>query len=155
MTLNPGDSCNLTVQFSPTAPKSSRGTLMLPNNGNRNRQLAVRLGGEGVLGRLTRKPTSLDFRKVRVGSASAPLTVTLSNGNAVPIAINGVTISGKEAADFSPDASACGSSLGANSACAIATTFTPSTTGGRGATLAITTGGAPSQINVRLRGTGS
>jgi hypothetical protein len=87
--------------------------------------------------------------------ASAPLAVTLSNGNAVPIAISGVTISGKQAADFSLDASACESSLGANSSCAIAATFAPSTTGGRGATLEITTGGAPSQINVRLRGTGS
>jgi hypothetical protein len=109
----------------------------------------------GVRGRLTRKPTALNFHKVPVGSASSPLTVTLSNGNAVPIAINGATISGKEAADYSLDASACGSSLEANSSCAIATTFTPSTTGERGAMLEITTGGAPGKINVRLRGAGS
>jgi hypothetical protein len=154
MTLNPGDSCNLTLQFSPMALQSSQGTLTLPNNGNRGRKLAIKLRGRGVLGRLTRSPTSLNFDTMPVGLPSEPLFVTLTNSNAVPITIAPATVAGKEAAEFVVNQSACGARVPASQSCLIAVTFTPATKGTRSATLEITTGGKPSLIKVRLVGVG-
>jgi len=136
------------------AVKLSHGALNLPNNGNRGRKLRIRLRGRGVLGRLTHMPRSLNFHKVPVGSASVPLVVTLTNGNAVPIAIMPTTVAGKEAPEFIPDPSACGATLLANQSCTIAVTLTPSAKGGRSATLEIATGGTPSLIKVPLKGVG-
>jgi hypothetical protein len=154
MTLAPSEACTLTLQFSPTALKASKATLTIPNNGNRGRQLTIGLGGRGVRGRLTHKPTSLNFDKVPVGSPSASLSVTLTNGNVVPIAIGPATIAGKEAPEFVSDSSACATSVPANQSCAINVTLTPGKKGARHATLEITTGGTPSVIKVPLRGVG-
>jgi hypothetical protein len=154
ITLAPGEACTVTLQFSPTALKASKATLAIPNNGNRARRLAIGMHGRGILGRLTHKPTALNFHKVPVGSPSASLSVTLTNGNAVPIAIDPVTVAGKEAPEFVPDPSACGATVPANQGCTINVTLTPGKKGARSATLEITTGGTPSLIKVPLSGAG-
>ena len=152
--LNPGDSCSITLQFSPITLQRSHGTLTLPNNGNRGRKLAIRLGGRGILGPIMRTPTSLNFHGVPVGVPSVPLAVTLTNNNAVPIAINPAAVAGKEASEFVSNPAACGTSLPANQSCPITVTLTPSGKGARSATLTITTGGTPRSIKVPLKGIG-
>jgi hypothetical protein len=152
--LAPGDSCTIALQFSPTALKGSKGSLTIPYNGNRERQLAIALSGRGVSGRVTYKPRVLLFRKVAVGTQSALQNVVLSNVNPVEIAIKGATIMGKEAGDFAHDASVCGASLGAKASCTIGVTFTPSEKGGRSAVMVVTTGGTPGRIQIPVVGIG-
>jgi hypothetical protein len=98
-------------------------------------------------------PYRLNFGTVAVGhEVTADVTVTSTGTTALDISKLGVT--GADASNFKPT-SHCPSSLAPSDSCTIAVTFTPSTTGSRTATLAITDNvseGSPH--DVPLLGTG-
>jgi len=95
-------------------------------------------------------PTSLTFGSQVVGSASAAQTLMLTNAGALPLAINGVQITG----DFT-QTNNCPASLASLASCTISVTFTPSASGTRQASLAITDNAANSPQTVVLSGTGA
>ena len=99
-------------------------------------------------------PYSLAFGTVAVGhEVTADVTVTSTGTTALDI--SKVAVTGADASNFKPT-SHCPSSLAPSDKCTIAVTFTPSATGSRTATLAITDNvseGSPH--DVPLSGTGS
>ena len=85
----------------------------------------------------TLTPSSVNFGNQAYGTTSSPQAITLTNSQTS--ALNGisVSISGTNAGDFA-QANNCGTSLAANSSCAINITFTPSGYGSRTATVSVT-----------------
>jgi len=100
-------------------------------------------------------PSSLDFGKQVLGTTSAAKSVTISDSGG-PLTISSITITGANSGDFK-ETNHCGTSVGANTSCAINVTFIPSTAAAESATVTITddSGGVPgSTQTVNLTGGG-
>jgi hypothetical protein len=150
-----GGNCTITLTYSPTALGTASGTLTLTDNvpaANGTQTAAVTGTGSGPLAALS--ATSLDFPPQVAFTTSAAQTVTLTNASNTALAITSISISGTNAADFA-QTNTCGSSVGANSSCAIQTTFTPTLLSSESATLSIADNAAQSPQTVALAGTGT
>ncbi|MDX6245480.1 MAG: hypothetical protein QOE76_3203, partial [Frankiales bacterium] len=95
---------------------------------------------------VTVTPTSLSFGSQATGTTSNAQTVTVSNNGTGSQSVS-AAISGQYA-----DTTNCGSSLAAGSSCSYNVTFSPTTAGTQSGTLAVTVGGATT--NVSLSGSG-
>jgi hypothetical protein len=95
-------------------------------------------------------PGSVSFGNQVIQEPSSPFTVTLSNRQSTTLAIGSINVSG----DFAVTSSTCGGSLGAQSSCAIAITFTAAEVGYRAGILSIVDNSATSPHQVSLAGTG-
>jgi hypothetical protein len=99
-------------------------------------------------------PGSLSFGNQTVNT-SVTKTVTLKNTGATTLSINGMTVTGPGAAEFTlTPASSCGSSLTAGSSCTISITFKPIAKVSYAATLNFTDNAWPGAQTVPLSGTG-
>jgi predicted outer membrane repeat protein len=78
------------------------------------------------------------FAEQQVGTTSGAQTVTLTNNGLVALPINGISISGTNAGDFS-QTNDCGGSVAPGASCNIDATFTPSDTGVRSADILVDT----------------
>ena len=107
--------------------------------------------------RATVNTEDLAFGDQPVGSATEPLTVTLTNASGGdPLEVTSVSLTGGAAADFEVDAVDCTESGVAHLAnCDIEVVLTPSELGEREATLAIEYNGYDSPLAVSLNGTGT
>jgi subtilisin family serine protease len=94
---------------------------------------------------------SLNFGTHKVGTTSAPQTVTVSNKGTAALGITTVVTTG----DFHITLNNCGSSLAAGGSCQIRITFKPTQTGARSGTLTIKDFNPNSPHTVSLAGTGS
>jgi len=97
---------------------------------------------------VTLSPTSITFGSQRVGTTSAPETVTLTITGEGTLLISSIAASG----DFA-QTNNCGSSL-ANSSCTISVTFTPTSTGSRTGSITLTDNASVTPQTVPLSGTG-
>jgi hypothetical protein len=97
--------------------------------------------------------TAVTFANQLVGTTSATQKITLTNNGYLTLTITGVALTGSNATDFS-QTNNCPSSLAVHAKCTISVTFTPSQTGPRTASLAITDNAAGSPQPVALSGTG-
>ena len=102
-----------------------------------------------MLGRLQWRPAAVNFGPVEVGTTSAALQVTVENSGASAIPITSVNVP----APFVLTNNACGSSLAANSDCALSVTFAPAQAGAATGTLTIVEAGGTQ--TVQLSGTGA
>ena len=102
---------------------------------------------------LSLSPASLDFGGELVGSASSPLTETLTNHSTYALAFGSIAITGPNAAEFNQTTS-CAGSLAAGASCAVNVTFTPGQVGSRSAALTITDDMAGSPQSLSLTGMG-
>jgi hypothetical protein len=145
-----GASCTISVTFSPTALGPATGTLAISDNGAGSPSL-VALSGNGVStgGPVTVTPTQYVFPDQAIGSASAPATITLMNGQTTALSIASVQVP----APFG-QTNTCGASVAAGASCSIAVTFSPTGLGPATGTLAITDSGAGSPRLVALSGNG-
>ncbi|MGH9135598.1 MAG: choice-of-anchor D domain-containing protein, partial [Acidimicrobiales bacterium] len=130
--LAAGDSCDVSVTFTPSATGPASGTLTIASTEGATAALA--LSGTGVAPALAFAPPSHDFGEVQVGRPGGPMTVSLANtgsGEATALAFvapgNG----------FAADTSACGTSLGAGASCEVTIVFTPAATGAATGTLMV------------------
>lgn len=98
-------------------------------------------------------PPALTFAAQKVGTTSAPQTLTLSNYLTSWLSLNGATMDGTNAKDFAMSTS-CVSRLAPESSCSYVITFKPSVTvsGGERATLSISYGDGT--LTAPLFGTG-
>ncbi|HET7831604.1 MAG TPA: choice-of-anchor D domain-containing protein [Gallionella sp.] len=97
-------------------------------------------------------PTAVTFPVQAVGTASMTQTVTLSNYGAAPLPVNSITIDGADFMNFT-QTNNCGTSVPANSSCAINVAFTPKIAGARTALLTVNDGAGVR--TVALSGTGA
>ncbi len=139
-TLAAGLNCTIAVTFTPTAAGSRAATLTITDNANNTAgsTQTVALSGAGVaIPQAGVAPGSLTFAAQSIGTSSAQQNITLSNGGTGPLTITGIALSSGNIGDFS-STNNCAGSLAANSSCTIAVTFTPTTSGNRGASITIT-----------------
>jgi hypothetical protein len=102
---------------------------------------------------LTLAPPSLSFAPQLMGTVSGAQVETITNTGSSQMAINSITRSGTNAADYS-QTNTCGSTLAAGENCAINVTVTPSQVGPSSAAITITDSTVGSPHSVSLNGVG-
>jgi hypothetical protein len=123
--------------------------ISTPDPGSPN---AVALNGTGTVVSLSKK--TVGFGDQQTGTSSPPQNVTLTNVGSTQLNFNGISVTGKNAGDFS-QTNTCGTSIGAHASCTITMTFTPTATGTRKAIVTISDNGGGSPQTVTLTGTGT
>ena len=131
--LNIGATCAIQVTFVPVGVGSVSGQITISAN-VAGGQISIPLSGIGMpSGLVTATPGSLDFGQVPIGSTSQTQPVTLENAGSTPVPVSAITV----AAPFALVANACGSSIAANSDCALSLAFSPTQPGPASGTLTI------------------
>ena len=146
-------SCTVSVQFAPTQTGALTGNLTIADDlGTRT----VALSGTGLQpGALSASPASLIFPQQQPGVASAPQTVTITNGGGEAVVNLGLQITGPATADFSLGPKTCGAVLNSDSSCTVQVVFTPAAAGPIAATLNISSSTpGVTAVQVPLNGSG-
>jgi hypothetical protein len=149
--LSGGQSCTLTLAFTPAAVGSRPGQLII--SGSASSAVATLEGTGTTAGDLTLVPTSLAFGTVATGS-TATETVTATNSGGIAVQLSSIVATG----DFSVNGGTCStaSAIAARSgSCTVFVTFTPSADGNRSGTLTLTNSGNPSTVQAALAGVGA
>ena len=118
---------------------------------------AFSAGGAVSAPAVTLAPTSVAFGNQRVGSSSTAQSVTLTNSGNAALTVNGISLTGTNAADFG-QTNTCPvapSTLAAGSSCSISVRFTPGAAGSRSASLSVADNASGSPHTVSLTGTGT
>jgi phospholipase C len=151
-TLAPNASCTVDIAFKPTVKGARTGTLLFTDNAPGSPQ-TVSLSGTGTAAGFV--PTSVNFGSQKVGTTSAPQTVTLTNVAATGnMKITSITLAGANKADFA-QTNTCPTSLPPAQSCTISVTFAPSATGARSASISASDNGGGSPQSVPLSGNGT
>jgi hypothetical protein len=150
--ISAGQSISFNVQYAPTTPGSSSGSVSLVDNAPSSPQ-TLALAGSAVAtnGTLSASPSSYNFNSVVVGSSSQQ-TITLTNSGATTITINQVTTTG---AGFSTSGISSGQTILAGSQTSFTAIFAPTTTGSSSGTITISTNASNPTLSVALSGTGT
>ena len=150
-TLAAEASCLLNVNFTPTAAGTRTGAVTINDNSPDSPQM-VPLTGTGVAQTPTVSvsPTSLNFGKQKIGTISAPRTVTVTNTGVSPVVISSVMTT----APFA-QTNHCLGSLPVATSCTISVTFVPKTNRAQTRRVTITNNAAGSPQVVTLSGQGS
>jgi hypothetical protein len=150
-TLGAGLDCTVTVAFTPMAKNARQAGLGIstPDPGSPN---AVALRGTGTVVLLSKK--TLAFGDQQTETLSTPQNVTLTNIGSTQLNFKGISISGKDPADFL-ETNTCGTSIAARANCTITVTFKPTTTGLRTGSVTVYDNGGGSPQRVAISGTGT
>jgi hypothetical protein len=142
--------CTINVTFTPTATGVSRGSVIIADSATGSMHV-IRLSGTGtaVAPAVGLSNVNLDFASQATGTTSSAQTITVTNTGSATLTISAVTASG----DFA--ASGCVTSLSAGATCTLSVTFTPSATGARRGTVAITDNAVGSPQMIELFGSGT
>jgi hypothetical protein len=141
--LAAGASCALVVVFTPTTAGAATGTLSVASNaaGSPN---VVNLSGSGVVASpvLVWSPATaaLSFADTALGATTSTQSLVLLNQGPGSAVVQGFSLAGAQAADFSvASGSTCaaGSALAAGASCTIGIAFLPGAVGPRDATLQV------------------
>jgi uncharacterized repeat protein (TIGR03803 family) len=150
-TLNPADSCTISVTFSPQNKGTSTGFVKVGDNAPGSPQ-TVPLTGTATYVELY--PTSWAFGTRPVGTTSAPRRIALTNKGGAAVHITTISIAGANPGDFA-QTNTCGMSVASGASCLITITFTPTATGKRTADVSIEDDGGGSPQTAGLSGTGT
>ncbi|HTA23122.1 MAG TPA: DUF6519 domain-containing protein [Terriglobales bacterium] len=101
---------------------------------------------------VTVSASNLDFGNQLQGVASAPLSITVSNGGSSPLPVTVALPAGGDFSETDTCGGAAGGTLAAGANCTINVTFTPTALGTRAGAISITAGGQT--FTVTLTGTG-
>jgi hypothetical protein len=151
--LQPSESCNVSVNFTPTAVGLQQSWLRINTDSG---DPTVALSGRTLSGAVTIYPGQWDFRSVDLGDSSAAREFVVRNGGSGVATITSIAMVGGDPGDFPFDDSDCmvtsGGRLDAGSECTVKVRFKPTGTGTRTAELDVTSdGGSPTS---ELRGIG-
>ena len=147
-TLTAGNSCLISVTFTPTAVGSRSGSLTVTDNASGSPH-TVSLSGTGAVATTTLSPSSLTFGTYNIGTSSPSQSITVTNTSAVAMVISSIGITGDYA-----QINNCGSSLAPSANCSITVTFTPTAAGSRAGILTVTDDASGSPHTAGLVGTG-
>ena len=151
--LAPGNVCQISVTFKPTAAGTRAGNVTLTDDASGSPHM-VSLSGTGTS--VSVSPASLTFTGDPVGSAGTAQPVTLTNTSSTALAVSGISVT-TATADFA-QTNNCGLSVAAGASCTINVTYTAPATGTIDGILTITDnsdGAAGSTQTVALSGLSS
>lgn len=148
-----GSACTISVTFTPTSGGSKTASINVNAGGGAGTQ-TVALTGTGSTTGYTLSPTTLAFGSIAKGTASPPLSVTLTNSGSTALPITSITLAGTNRALFT-QTNTCGSSVAGGSTCTIRVVFTPTSAGAKTATLDVNAGGGAGTQTVALTGSGT
>jgi Abnormal spindle-like microcephaly-assoc'd, ASPM-SPD-2-Hydin len=148
-TLAAGDSCKITVSWTPSAAGSMTGAITITDNAPNSPQ-TVALSGTGTVPAVTLSPTSLTFPTQIVFTTSSAQTVTLTNNGAGTLNISSIAKTGQ----FS-QTNTCGASVAPGAGCTISVSFRPTVKGAGHGTVSVTDNALGSPQTVNLTGTGT
>jgi hypothetical protein len=160
-TVDVGASCDVSVNFTPTASGSLSGAVVLTDN---NLEISGATQSIQVSGTATGAPApvatltpSLAFPSTAATTTSSALTATLSNTGNATLTITGITIAGANPSDFAvaTGGNACGATLAEDASCFIYVTFTPASGASFSATLQVADNASGSPQTSALTGTGT
>jgi hypothetical protein len=134
-TLNAGQSCTITVTFTPTKSGTRSGAVTLKDNCPGSSSQAITLTGTGETLALGFSPSSLNFGSIVVG-ASSGLTATLTNDGSSSVNITGSSIS--PADGTYTQTNNCPPTLNVQQTCTFTIVFTPPDVFTYKATLSVT-----------------
>lgn len=120
-------SCTVNVQFAPQSGDTAgakSATLTIADNAAGSPQTVAISGTATALPTIRISPESLSFPAQSVGIAGASQTVTLLNTSSAPLAIDRISMTGTNAADFI-ETNNCPPSLKAGANCSLNATFDP------------------------------
>jgi hypothetical protein len=149
-TIQPTDTCTVSVTFSPSVVGAITGALSITDNAvNTPQVLAV--SGTG-LAELSVSPASASFGTVTVGTTSAAKTMTLTNNTSGTLDYTFLASSNFSAVGSGKDP--CNGTLAKKAKCTVSATFTPTANGAADGSLAVSSASFPTQL-ATLSGTGS
>jgi FG-GAP-like repeat len=148
--LASGASCNIKAVFEPNVVGSLPGAITLIDSASAKPQF-IELSGEGTALQLL--PIELNFGLQKVGTASQPQRITVTNKSNSTVTLTGNGTGGREQDEFS-EKCGCGPTLAAGNSCTMSVRFTPAKTGARTADAYINISGGISPT-VSLTGTGT
>ena len=147
--VSAGGSCAIQVSFTPGQTGTSTGQLTINANISGG-QISILLSGMGIsAGMVTASPGTLSFGQVQIGTTSPSLPVTVENAGGTAFPLTSVTVT----PPFAVATNGCGSSLAANSDCALSLTFAPAQAGAVNGSLVLTDDAGTQ--TVALSGTGA
>lgn len=138
------------MSYAPTARGTAAGKLAVTSDALHSPQAAALSGSATVV---TIAPIGVNFGTQKVGVASAPVVVTLTNHGVSGLSISQIGMTGGNAGDFS-QSNNCGGALGAGKSCTIYAVFQPTAKGARSADLSITDNGGASPQAIPMAGFG-
>jgi len=144
-----GQSCTISVTFSPVALGTRTGQLTITSNSTSSPQ-TVNLSGTGNGPIVSLSATSLNFPSQLEHTTSAPQQVTLTNVGDTALNISSILASG----DFA-QSNNCPATVAVGAGCTISVTFTPSARGNRTGTITINDNAGNSPQGISLSGTGA
>ena len=143
--------CTISVLFTPTSGGAKTATVNVNAGGGAGTQTVALSGTGQKAASYTIAPTALAFGSVAKNAVSAPQKVTVTNGGSAALPVT-IALAGTNRGQF-VQTNTCGSSLPANSNCAVSVQFAPTSTGAKAATVNVTAGGSTQQAT--LTGSGS
>jgi len=159
VSLDPSASCAVGVVFTPSTVGTLTGTLSITSDDPDTPTVEVALSGTGVSETVTGpnisvSPTTVDFGNVVVGTTSAPQTVTVANTGNADLTVSNVVLTGDT--DFDVQTTTCVDPiLAPGESCSADVVFTPSSIGGKTATVTITSDDPDTPtVEVTLTGNG-
>ena len=149
-------SCNVTVDFTPTATGLRTGTLVFSQAAGAT-SIALRGYGDPATSVVQLSATSLSFEDQVVSTTSAAQTIRVWNNGTTPLTVSAPSISmspvGVPAA-FAVSGNGCTSAVPAASSCTMSLTFTPSVSGAASGTLTLNASDPASPHTITLNGIG-
>ncbi|MDE2049309.1 MAG: choice-of-anchor D domain-containing protein, partial [Betaproteobacteria bacterium] len=155
-----GKSCTVTVGYKPAAAGPGAATLQVVY-GATGSPASVALSGTGVapapgtsMAIASVSPATLDFGTLKVGTASAAKSVTVTNTGTAALTFKSFAFSGGNATDFSNPSGSCTTTttLDVGKSCGFDVVFTPAASGKRMTTLTFLSNAA--DATVALSGSG-
>lgn len=151
-TLNPGQSCTITVGYVADDVETSLATLNIMDSATGSPQ-QVSLSANVINPIAGFNPLILSFGTLKVGTSAAK-TETLKNIGTTPLNISSIAVTGPNAADFTATPN-CPSSLTPGASCAVSVSFMPSAKGTRSAGLSVTDNARTKTQTIPLVGNGN
>lgn len=154
-TLAINGACHIQIVFQPATPDKCSGTLTVSSD-TPARSLTITLNGTGAIGgtELEISPPSLNFSPQKIGTASVPRNITLSNKSGRPISIFNIGAKGDYTIMPSSTCATYAGSIAANSSCTLAVIFSPLQPEGRPGEVTITDSAEKSPQTIPLTGAG-
>lgn len=154
VSVPPGSSCYVYVQFAPTVAGAATGSLIIKNTAGPDVVVSLTGNGTSSTGQLVFSPTAVVFADTVVGTQSATSVIQVTNNANATVSFSRVYDTGS--ADFRITSDGC-SVIGPYGTCNVYVEFTPTATGPLTGTITFidTAAGSPHTVTVSGNGVAS